>query len=41
MHFLRVNVMFYKAVNVIHDVSTKDNPITYTAKQLNKSDAER
>ena len=50
MHFLRVNVMFYDAVNVIHDVITKANPIPYTAKfmfvgvrnnKLNKSDVER
>ena len=32
MHFLRVNVTFYDAVNVIHDAITKANPISYTAK---------
>ena len=32
MHFLRVNVTFYDAVNVIHDVITIDDPIPYTAK---------
>ena len=48
--FLRVNVMFYDAVNIIHDVITTPNP--YTTKfmlvssvldiiKLNKSDVER
>ena len=32
MHFLQVNVTFYDAVNVIHDVITTANPIPYTAK---------
>ena len=32
MHFLRVNVMFYYSVNMIHDVITKANPFPYTAK---------
>ena len=32
MHFLRVNVMFYGAVNIIHDVITTPNPSPYTAK---------
>ena len=32
MHFLRVNVTFYDAVNVINDVITTANPIPYTAK---------
>ena len=32
MHFLRVNVTFYDAVNVIHDVITTANPFPYTAK---------
>ena len=32
MHFLRVNVMFYDAINVIHDVITTADPISYTAK---------
>ena len=50
MYFLRVNVTFYDAVNVIHDVITKANSIPYTAKfmfvgvrndKLNKSDVER
>ena len=31
MHFLRVNVMFYDAVNVIHDIITTADPIPYTA----------
>ena len=32
MHFLLVNVTFYDAVNMIHDVITKANPFPYTAK---------
>ena len=32
MHFLRVNVTFYDAVNVIHNVITTANPSPYTAK---------
>ena len=32
MHFLRVNVTFYDAVNMIHDVITTANPIPCTAK---------
>ena len=32
MHFLRVNVTFYDAVNVIHDVITTADLIPYTAK---------
>ena len=32
MHFLRVNVTFYDAVNVIHDVIITGDPIPYTAK---------
>ena len=32
MHFLRVNLMFYDAVNMIHDVITTANPFPYTAK---------
>ena len=32
MHFLRVHFTFYDAVNVIHDVITIANPISYTAK---------
>ena len=32
MHFLRVNVTFYDAVNVIRDVITTVNQIPYTAK---------
>ena len=45
--FLRVNVTFYDAVNIIHDVITTPNPFPYTAKfmfvgvRLNKSDVER
>ena len=34
MHFLRVNVTFYDAVNVIHDVITTANPFSYIAKFL-------
>ena len=30
--FLRVNVTFYDAVNIIHDVISKPNPFPYTAK---------
>ena len=30
MHFLRVNVTFYDAVNVIHDVIITVNPFPYT-----------
>ena len=32
MHFLRVNVTFYDAVNLIHDAITAANPFSYTAK---------
>ena len=32
MHFLRVNVTFYDAVNNIHDVITTPNPFPYIAK---------
>ena len=32
MHFLRVNVTFYDAVNTIHDVLSTDNPFTDTTK---------
>ena len=32
MHFLWVNVTFYDAVNMIHDVITTANPFPYTAK---------
>ena len=32
MHFLRVNITFYDAVNIIHDVITTPNPFPYTAK---------
>ena len=32
MHFLRVNVTFCDAVNMIHDVITTPNPFPYTAK---------
>ena len=32
MHILRVNVTFYDAVNIIHDVITIRNPYPYTAK---------
>ena len=34
MHFLRVNVMFYDAVNMIHDVITTPDPFPYTAKLM-------
>ena len=30
--FLRVNVTFYDAVTIIHDVITTPNPFPYTAK---------
>ena len=30
--FLRVNVTFYDAVNIIHEVITTPNPFPYTAK---------
>ena len=30
--FLRVNVTFYDAVNIIHDVITTAKPFPYTAK---------
>ena len=32
MHILRVNITFYDAVNIIHDVITTPNPFPYTAK---------
>ena len=32
MHILRVNVTFYDAVNIIHDVITTANPFPYTDK---------
>ena len=32
MHILRVNITFYDAVNIIHDVITIRNPFPYTAK---------
>ena len=32
MHFLRVNVTFYDAVNMIHDVIITGNPFPCTAK---------
>ena len=32
MHFLRVNVTFYDAVNMIHDVIKTANTFPYTAK---------
>ena len=34
MHFLRVNVMFYDAVNMIHEDITTANPFPYTVKFL-------
>ena len=47
MQFLRENVKFYDAVNMIHDVITAANPFPYTAKFIlvdvrnNKSDVKR
>ena len=50
MHFLWVNVTFYDAVNMIHDVISTANPYPDNAKfifvgvrndKLNKSDVER
>ena len=32
MRFFRVNVIFYDAVNIIHDVVKTLNPFPYTAK---------
>ena len=32
MHFLRVNVTIYYAVNLINDVIIRANPFPYTAK---------
>ena len=32
MRFLRVNVAFYDAVNMIHDVISTANPFPHTAK---------
>ena len=32
MHFLQVNVTFYDAVNMIHDVITTATPFPYSAK---------
>ena len=34
MHFLRVNVTVYDAVNMIHDVITTANPLRYIAKSM-------
>ena len=34
MHFLRVNVTFNDAVNMIHDVITTANPFPYTTKLI-------
>ena len=34
MHFLRVNVTFYDAVNMIHDVISTANPFPDTAKSM-------
>ena len=30
MHFLQVNIMFYDAVNMIHDFIETPNPFLYT-----------
>ena len=38
-HFLRVNVTFYEAVNMIYDVMIYDVGVRIT--KLNKSDVER
>ena len=32
MNFWRVNVRYYDAVSIIHDVNTTPNPFPYTAK---------
>ena len=32
MHFLRLNVTFHDAINIIHDVIIKRNPYPYTTK---------
>ena len=32
MHFFRVNITFYDAVNMIHDVIRTANPFPYAAK---------
>ena len=34
MHFLRVDVTFYDAVNMIHEVITRANPFPNTAKLM-------
>ena len=34
MQFLQVNVTFYDAVNMIHNVIATANPIPYTAKVI-------
>ena len=34
MHFLRVNITFYDAVNIIHDIIEKVNQFPYTAKLM-------
>ena len=34
MHFLRVNVTFYDAVNMIHNVIRAANQFSYTAKLM-------
>ena len=34
MHFLRVNIMFYDTVNMIHDVISTANPFPDTAKYM-------
>ena len=34
MHFLRVNITLYDAVNVIHDVISTANPFPDTAKLM-------
>ena len=37
MHFMRVNVMFYEAVNMTHDVIRTANPFPYTVKPVLKT----
>ena len=32
MHFLRVNITFYDALNMIRDVTTTHDPFPYTTK---------
>ena len=34
MHFLRVNVTFYDAINMVHNVIRTADPFPYTAKLI-------